>query len=122
MLFLKKIRKNFSKPSETPIRKRQIREKEKITLTKRTTSEIKQADPSGKSRTIQVEVRKKRVFVKKKSYDENPTEVNADSPHEISGKSDFEQGKDVGNSEINRQEGIAEGRRACNSVEEYFFP
>ena len=62
---------------------RQIREVKKITLTKRTTSEIKQADPSGKSRTIQVEVRKKRVFVKKKSYDENPTEVNADSPQEI---------------------------------------
>ena len=39
--------------------------RKKITLTKRTTSEIKQADPSGKSRTIQVEVRKKRVFVKK---------------------------------------------------------
>jgi translation initiation factor IF-2 len=40
-------------------------QRKKITLTKRHTSEIKQADPSGKSRTIQVEVRKKRVFVKK---------------------------------------------------------
>jgi translation initiation factor IF-2 len=37
----------------------------KITITKRQTSEIRQADPSGKSRTIQVEVRKKRVFVKR---------------------------------------------------------
>ena len=36
----------------------------KITLTRRQTSEIRQADSSGRSRTIQVEVRKKRVFVK----------------------------------------------------------
>jgi translation initiation factor IF-2 len=39
--------------------------RKKITITKRQTSEIKQADGSGKSRTIQVEVRKKRVFVKR---------------------------------------------------------
>ena len=91
--------------------------RKKITLTKRTTSEIKQADPSGKSRTIQVEVRKKRVFVKKKSYDENPTEVNADSPQEMSGKSDFEQGKDLGNFESNRQEGIAGGEELAVAYE-----
>ncbi len=39
--------------------------KNKITLTRKQTSEIKKADSSGKSRTIQVEVRKKRVFVKR---------------------------------------------------------
>jgi translation initiation factor IF-2 len=39
--------------------------KKKITLTKKQTSEIKQADATGKARTIQVEVRKKRVFVKR---------------------------------------------------------
>ena len=39
--------------------------KRKITLTKKSTSEIKQADATGKARTIQVEVRKKRVFVKR---------------------------------------------------------
>ena len=37
----------------------------KITLTRRQTSEIRQADSGGRSRTIQVEVRKKRVFVKR---------------------------------------------------------
>ncbi|HRM54178.1 MAG TPA: translation initiation factor IF-2 N-terminal domain-containing protein, partial [Ottowia sp.] len=37
----------------------------KITLTKKTTSEIKQADATGKARTIQVEVRKKRTFIKR---------------------------------------------------------
>ncbi len=40
-------------------------EKKKITLTRKQTTEIKQADASGKARTIQVEVRKKRVFVKR---------------------------------------------------------
>ena len=39
--------------------------KRKITLTRRSTSAIKQADATGKARTIQVEVRKKRVFVKR---------------------------------------------------------
>ena len=40
-------------------------ESQKITLTRRQTSEIRQADSSGRSRTIPVEVRKKRVFVKR---------------------------------------------------------
>ncbi|WP_370260797.1 translation initiation factor IF-2 N-terminal domain-containing protein, partial [Limnobacter sp.] len=37
----------------------------KITLTRKQTSEIKQAGPGGKARTVQVEVRKKRVFVQR---------------------------------------------------------
>jgi translation initiation factor IF-2 len=40
-------------------------DRKKITLTRKSTTEIKQADASGKARTIQVEVRKKRVFVKR---------------------------------------------------------
>ena len=44
-------------------------EGKKITLTRRQTSEIRQADGSGRSRTIQVEVRKKRVFVKRDTPD-----------------------------------------------------
>src|ERR1700710_1575084 len=40
-------------------------ERKKITLTRKSTGEIKQADSSGKARTIQVEVRKKRTFVKR---------------------------------------------------------
>src|SRR5689334_19475029 len=39
-------------------------EKKKITLTRKQTTEIKKADSTGKARTIQVEVRKKRTFVK----------------------------------------------------------
>jgi translation initiation factor IF-2 len=39
--------------------------KSKITLTRKQTTEIKSSDAAGRSRTIQVEVRKKRVFVKR---------------------------------------------------------
>ena len=46
----------------------------KITLTRRQTSEIRQDDGSGRSRTIQVETRKKRVFVKR-----DPSELVAEA-------------------------------------------
>jgi hypothetical protein len=45
------------------------RARTKITLTRKQTTEIKKSDATGKARTIQVEVRKKRVFVKR---DETP--------------------------------------------------
>ncbi len=51
-------------------------ERKKITLVKKSTSEIKQADSSGKARTIQVEVRKKRTFVRR----DDGVEVPQDSP------------------------------------------
>jgi len=50
-------------------------ERKKITLVKKSTSEIKQADATGKARTIQVEVRKKRTFVKR---DDDAGEETAD--------------------------------------------
>jgi translation initiation factor IF-2 len=40
-------------------------ERKKITLVKKSTTEIKQADATGRARTIQVEVRKKRTFIKR---------------------------------------------------------
>jgi len=53
-------------------------EGKKITLTRRQTSEIRQADGAGRSRTIQVEVRKKRVFVKRDLVSEtSEAEVDA---------------------------------------------
>ena len=55
---LETLRNSHGKPNKQSTRK-------KITLTKKQTSEIRQADSTGKSRTIQVEVRKKRVFVKR---------------------------------------------------------
>ena len=39
--------------------------RKKITLTKKTTSEIRQADAQGRARTIQVEVRKRRTLVRR---------------------------------------------------------
>ncbi len=47
--------------------------KAKITLTRKQTSEIKAADSTGKARTIQVEVRKKRTFIKR-----DPAELAAE--------------------------------------------
>ena len=51
--------------------------KTKITLTRRQTSEIKKSDATGKARTIQVEVRKKRVFVKRETPQAGEAEVPA---------------------------------------------
>ncbi|WP_313083125.1 translation initiation factor IF-2 [Pulveribacter sp.] len=48
-------------------------DRKKITLTKKSTSEIKQADASGRARTIQVEVRKKRTFIRR----DDPAEAQA---------------------------------------------
>jgi translation initiation factor IF-2 len=50
-------------------------ERKKITLVKKQTTEIKQADATGKARTIQVEVRKKRTFVRR----EDGSDASADS-------------------------------------------
>ena len=50
-------------------------ERKKITLTRKSTSEIKQADSSGKSRTIPVETRKKRTFIKRD--DASPVDEHA---------------------------------------------
>ena len=47
--------------------------KQKITLTRRQTTEIKKSDSTGKSRTIQIEVRKKRVLVKRDSPEPETT-------------------------------------------------
>jgi len=46
--------------------------KKKITLTRKQTTEIKAAGSMGKARTIQVEVRKKRVFVKRDESEAAP--------------------------------------------------
>jgi translation initiation factor IF-2 len=49
--------------------------RQKITLTRRQTTEIKKSDATGKSRTIQVEVRKKRVLVKRDAVEQEPAET-----------------------------------------------
>ena len=56
--------------------------KAKITLTRKQTTEIKASDATGKARTIQVEVRKKRVFVKR-----DPAELAAEAAAEAAAES-----------------------------------
>jgi translation initiation factor IF-2 len=46
--------------------------KTKITLTRKQSSEIKTADSAGRTRTVQVEVRKKRVLVKREGAGPRP--------------------------------------------------
>jgi len=50
-------------------------ERKKITLVKKSTTEIKQADATGRARTIQVEVRKKRTFVKRDDITDQAAEA-----------------------------------------------
>ena len=52
-------------------------DRKKITLVKKSTSEIKQADATGKARTIQVEVRKKRTFIQRDEGAEATAESQA---------------------------------------------
>src|SRR5689334_18776161 len=54
--------------------------KNKITLTRKQTSEIRKTDASGKYRTVQVEVRKKRVFVKRDPAEVTAAAVAAETP------------------------------------------
>ncbi|WP_414449567.1 translation initiation factor IF-2 [Burkholderia sp. 22PA0099] len=58
-------------------------DKRKITLTRRHTSEIKQSDGTGKARTIQVEVRKKRTFVKRDDVAENGVDGDQDQVDDV---------------------------------------
>jgi translation initiation factor IF-2 len=55
-------------------------QKNKITLTRKQTSEIRKTDASGKYRTVQVEVRKKRVFVKRDPAEITAAAVAAETP------------------------------------------
>jgi translation initiation factor IF-2 len=55
-------------------------DRKKITLVKKSTTEIKQADATGKARTIQVEVRKKRTFIRREEGSDTGVEV-APEPH-----------------------------------------
>ncbi|WP_321797083.1 translation initiation factor IF-2 [Caballeronia sp. J97] len=80
-------------------------DKRKITLTRRHTSEIKQSDATGKARTIQVEVRKKRVFVKR---DETGAEQAEAAPNHV-------EEPEVDEAELQRRE--EEARHAAEQLE-----
>lgn len=58
--------------------------KSKVTLTRRQTSEIRKSDSSGRARTIQVEVRKRRVLSKPVLSGETETAPSIPQPTEVS--------------------------------------
>jgi translation initiation factor IF-2 len=58
-------------------------QKKRITFTRKQTSEIKAADSTGRARTIQVEVRKKRVFVKRDGAEAAPATEETAPPQPI---------------------------------------
>ncbi len=85
------VRKQLAKDSVTEKDKAQLLnylrkehgskgEKSKITLTRRQTSEIRKSDSTGKAHTIQVEVRKKRVFVKRDISESGTSKSDSDKP------------------------------------------
>ncbi|WP_309639568.1 translation initiation factor IF-2 [Methylibium sp.] len=94
-------------------------ERKKITLTKKSTTEIKQADASGKARTIQVEVRKKRTFVKR---DEIPAAEEAAPPAPLVDEAELQKREEEASrqaEQLRRQEeDIAEKRRLREAQEQ----
>jgi len=99
-------------------------ERKKITVMRKSTSEIKQADSSGKARTIQVEVRKKRTFIKRDEpgADEAGTPVADDAEltrreEEASAQADLlrRQEEDLAEKRRMREEQEAEERAAAET-------
>jgi len=84
-------------------------ERKKITLVKKSTTEIKQADSTGKARTIQVEVRKKRTFVRRDEAAEGAHEVDAGAPETVA-----EPVSVIDNAELARRE--EEARRQAELI------
>ena len=86
-------------------------ERKKITLTRKSTSEIKQADASGKARTIQVEVRKKRVFVKRDDASPAVEEPAGPSAEELELQRREEEARAQAEAIRRQEEELAEQRR-----------
>src|SRR5258706_13160225 len=86
--------------------------KNKITLTRKQTSEIiKKSDASGKARTIQVEVKKKRIFVKRDAEPGAPAEAPGPSAAGVDSRE-----AELGEEEQRRQEELA-ARQAADLAE-----
>src|SRR6266851_479881 len=86
--------------------------KNKITLTRKQTSEIiKKSDASGKARTIQVEVKKKRTFVKRDAEPGAPAEAPGPSGAAVDARE-----AELREEEQRRQEELA-ARQAADVVE-----
>lgn len=86
-------------------------ERKKITLVKKSTTEIKQADASGKARTIQVEVRKKRVFVKRDDLPAGADAPAGPSAEELELQRREEEARAQAEEIRRQEEALAEARR-----------
>ncbi|GAA4417909.1 translation initiation factor IF-2 [Acidovorax lacteus] len=85
-------------------------DRKKITLVKKSTSEIKQADASGKARTIQVEVRKKRTFIKR----EDGLDATAEGEASVQGAAAQSDAEALQQQELTRRE--EEARRQAELI------
>jgi translation initiation factor IF-2 len=93
-------------------------ERKKITLTRKSTTEIKQADASGRARTIQVEVRKKRVFVKRDDAPAGAEEPSGPSAEELDLARREEEARAQAEAIRKQEEELAEQRRQREAREE----
>ena len=82
--------------------------KNKITLTRKQTSEIRKTDATGKYRTVQVEVRKKRVFVKRDPAEVTAAAVAAETPAAPSAPAVNEKELELREEESRREQQLAE--------------
>jgi len=82
--------------------------KNKITLTRKQTSEIRKTDATGKYRTVQVEVRKKRVFVKRDPAEVTAAAVAAEAPAAPSAPAVNEKELELREEEARREQQLAE--------------
>jgi len=88
-----------------------VEAKNKITLTRKQTSEIRKTDATGKYRTVQVEVRKKRVFVKRDPAEITAQAVAAEVPPPPPPPVDFKE-QELREEEARRQQQLAELQEA----------
>jgi translation initiation factor IF-2 len=86
-------------------------ERKKITLTRKTSTEIKQADSSGRARTIQVEVRKKRVFVKRDEAGPGSEDADGTNAEELELQRREEEARAQADAIRKQEEELAEARR-----------
>jgi len=92
-------------------------ERKKITLTKKTSTEIKQADASGRARIIQVEVRKKRTFVKRDEAAPALEEPAGPSAEELDLQRREEEASAQAEAIRKQEEELAEARRQSEAHE-----
>ena len=92
-------------------------ERKKITLTRKTNTEIKQADSSGRARTIQVEVRKKRVFIKRDDIPAGVEEAGGPGAEELDLQRREEEARAQADAIRQQEEDLAEARRQREEAE-----